>query len=62
MEDKVKVLIVDDSKIVRDTLKLILTKDPAIEVIGEAEDPFEAAHIIKKEVPDVITLDIEMPK
>ena len=57
-----KVLIVDDSKIVRETLKSILTKDPVIEVIGEAEDPFEAAHIIKKEVPDVITLDIEMPK
>lgn len=62
MEKKVKVLIVDDSKIVRDTLRSILTKDPVIEIIGEAEDPFVAASIIKKELPDVITLDIEMPK
>lgn len=59
---KIKVLIVDDSRLVRETLEHILLKDPDIEIVGKAEDPYEAAAIIKKCVPDVMTLDIEMPK
>jgi len=59
---KIKVLIVDDSRLVRETLEHILLKDPDIEIVGKAEDPYEAATIIKKCVPDVMTLDIEMPK
>jgi len=59
---KIKVLIVDDSAVVRQTLEEILSSDSMIEVIGTAADPFLAVEKIEKEVPDVITLDIEMPK
>ncbi|HBA55511.1 protein-glutamate methylesterase/protein-glutamine glutaminase [Syntrophorhabdus aromaticivorans] len=59
---KIKVLIVDDSAVVRQTLKEVLSSDPRIEVIGASPDPFMAANRIKEEVPDVITLDIEMPR
>ncbi len=58
----VKVLIVDDSALVRQTLKKILSEDPGIEVIATAADPFIAAKKIEKQIPDVITLDIEMPR
>jgi two-component system, chemotaxis family, protein-glutamate methylesterase/glutaminase len=61
-EKKIKVLIVDDSAVVRQTMSSILNSDPGIEVIGVASDPFIAAKKISNEVPDVITLDIEMPK
>lgn len=62
MENKIKVLIVDDSALVRQTIASILESDPSIEIIGTAADPYYAAQKIAKEVPDVITLDIEMPK
>jgi two-component system, chemotaxis family, protein-glutamate methylesterase/glutaminase len=62
MQNKIKVLIVDDSAVVRQTLAEILDSDPNIEVMGVAADPFYAANKIRKEVPDVITLDIEMPR
>ena len=58
---KIRVLIVDDSAVVRRTLSEILSADPDIEVIGTASDPFVAADRISEQVPDVITLDIEMP-
>ena len=59
---KVRVLIVDDSAVVRQTLKEVLSSDPEIEVIGTAADPFAAADQIREQLPDVITLDIEMPR
>lgn len=62
MPKKIRVLIVDDSAIVRETLKSILESDPAIEVMATASDPFVAAEKIRSEIPDVITLDVEMPK
>lgn len=62
MVDKIRVLIVDDSATVRQTLSEILEGDPEIEVLGTASDPFIAAARIMKEVPDVITLDVEMPR
>lgn len=62
MNKKVRVLIVDDSASVRQTLKAILEEDGEIEVIGTAADPFAAARIIQSQVPDVITLDVEMPR
>jgi len=58
----VRVLIVDDSAVVRQTLSEILSGDPEIAVIGTASDPFVAAEKIEEEVPDVIMLDIEMPR
>lgn len=57
-----KVLIIDDSALVRQTLELILSSDPEIEVIGTASDPYIAVNKIQENIPDVITLDIEMPK
>ncbi len=59
---KIKVLIVDDSAVVRQTLSEILSSDPQIEVMSTAGDPFIAADRIRHEVPDVITLDVEMPR
>jgi two-component system chemotaxis response regulator CheB len=59
---KIRVLIVDDSAVVRQTLSEVLESDPEIEVIGTAGDPFVAAERIAEQVPDVITLDIEMPR
>lgn len=62
MEKKIRVLIVDDSAVVRQSLSSILESDPDIEVMGTAADPIIAVKKIMKEVPDVITLDIEMPR
>lgn len=59
---KIKVLVVDDSAIVRQTLSDILNEDHDIEVMAVASDPYYAAKKIQKEVPDVITLDVEMPR
>lgn len=58
----IKVLIVDDSAVVRQTLNEILSSDPELKVVGMAADPFLAAKYIEEELPDVITLDIEMPR
>jgi len=62
MSEKIKVLVVDDSAVVRQTLNEILDSDPDIEVIATAQDPYVAAERLKKAVPDVITLDVEMPR
>src|SRR3954469_15750913 len=59
---KIKVLIIDDSALVRQTLETILSMDKEIEVIGTASDPYIAAQKINEMTPDVITLDIEMPR
>lgn len=62
MEQKIRVLVVDDSAVVRQSLSAILEADPEIEVMGTAADPIIAVKKIQREVPDVITLDIEMPR
>jgi len=62
MSRKIRVLIVDDSATVRQALASLLETDPEIEVIGSAPDPYIAAQRIAQEVPDVITLDVEMPR
>lgn len=59
---KLRVLIVDDSAVVRQTLAEIINSDPQLEVMATAADPFFAAQRIAEEVPDVITLDVEMPR
>jgi two-component system, chemotaxis family, protein-glutamate methylesterase/glutaminase len=60
--NKTKVLIIDDSAVVRQALTDILSSDPQIEVIGAARDPYVAAEMMHSAVPDVITLDVEMPR
>ena len=62
MGKKVRVLILDDSASVRQTLTAALQQDPDIEVMGSASDPFMAARKIAEDIPDVITLDVEMPR
>lgn len=62
MRKKINVLVVDDSAVVRQTLSEILSSDPRIEVIATAPDPFIAAEKMRTEAPDVILLDIEMPR
>ncbi len=59
---KITVLIVDDSALVRQLLTEMLDSDPEIEVVGTAHDPYMARDRIKSLNPDVLTLDIEMPK
>lgn len=62
MSKPVRVLIVDDSSIIRNLFVDILGSDPDIEVVGAAVDAFDAREKIKALNPDVVTLDIEMPK
>lgn len=56
------VLVVDDSRTMRSLIAATLSSDPDIQVVGEASDAFEAREAIKALSPDVVTLDIEMPK
>lgn len=58
----IKVLIIDDSAVVRETLSKVLSSDPDIEVVGTASDPLIAQKKMELAKPDVITLDIEMPR
>ena len=60
--NKIKVLIVDDSAVVRQVLQGILEWDPSIQVIGVASDPIFAMEKMSKQWPDVIVLDVEMPR
>ena len=62
MPKKIQVLIVDDSAVVRSTLAQIINADPRLTVMATAQDPFIAADKIRHQVPDVITLDVEMPR
>jgi two-component system chemotaxis response regulator CheB len=59
---KCRVLIVDDSALMRELLTEILSADPDIEVVGAAADPFIARDLIKLHQPNVLTLDVEMPR
>lgn len=58
----IKVLVIDDSPLIRRVLTEILHQADDIEVVGSAEDPYQAREMIKQLNPDVLTLDIEMPK
>ena len=60
-ENKIKVLVVDDSPLMREALKMILDSDPQIIVCGEAGNGEEAVKKVKQLRPDVITMDLKMP-
>ena len=62
MNRKIKVLVVDDSALVRQILVEILKRERDIEVVGTASDPYMARERIKETNPDVLTLDVEMPR
>ncbi|BAA29571.1 protein-glutamate methylesterase/protein-glutamine glutaminase [Pyrococcus horikoshii] len=62
MGRKIKVLVVDDSAFMRKVLKDIINSDPELEVCGEARDGIEAIEMVQKCRPDVVTLDVEMPR
>jgi len=62
MPNRIRVLIVDDSALMRQLLTALLSSDPAIEVVGTAPDPLVAREKIKALNPDVVTLDVEMPR
>jgi two-component system chemotaxis response regulator CheB len=59
---KIKVLIVDDSALIRSVMKEIINSQPDMEVVGQAPDPIAARDLIKQTNPDVLTLDVEMPR
>jgi two-component system chemotaxis response regulator CheB len=59
---RIRVLVVDDSALVRKLLTEMLSSDPEIEVVDTAQDPFVAREKIKLLNPDVLTLDVEMPR
>ena len=58
----IRVLVVDDSALVRQTLTAILSRERDLQVVGTAKDPFDAREKVKALSPDVLTLDVEMPK
>ena len=59
---RIRVLVVDDSALVRKLLTEMLSSDPGIEVVDTAQDPLVAREKIKQLNPDVLTLDVEMPR
>jgi two-component system chemotaxis response regulator CheB len=60
--EKIRVLVIDDSALIRKLLTEIFNSSPDIEVVGVAEDPYVARDLIKLLNPDVLTLDVEMPR
>ena len=63
MRDKpIRVVVVDDSALMRQMISAMLTAEPGIEVVGVANDPYQARDQIKATNPDVVTLDVEMPR
>jgi len=59
---RIKVLVIDDSAVVREILSAGLASDPGLEVVGVAGDVFRARELILSQKPDVLTLDVEMPR
>jgi SARP family transcriptional regulator, regulator of embCAB operon len=57
-----RVLIVDDVAVVREALRLLLSDEPSVEVIGEAGDGEEAVRLVETLTPDLVLMDIEMPR
>ena len=62
MKPRIKVLCVDDSALIRDLMTKIIESQPDMEVVATAPDPLVARGLIKRHNPDVLTLDVEMPR
>ena len=62
MKSEIRVLVIDDSRIAREMISHGLNKDPGIVVVATAEDPYEARDLIITKKPDVLTLDVDMPR
>jgi DNA-binding NarL/FixJ family response regulator len=62
MNDKIRVLLVDDQRLMREGLRILLELEADIDVIGEAEDGLQAVQFYEKLTPDVVLMDIRMPK
>lgn len=62
MQKKIKVLCVDDSALIRSLMTEIINSQPDMEVCATAPDPLVARELIKQHNPDVLTLDVEMPR
>lgn len=60
--DSIKIILVDDHQIVRDGIKALLANNPTIEIIGEANDAYSFFELLKIQIPDVVLLDISLPK
>lgn len=62
LQQKIRVVVVDDSAFMRKSLSMMLESDDSISVIGTARDGIEGYELVKKEKPDIVTMDIEMPR
>ena len=62
MKSKVRIFLVEDHTILREGLRALLTADPNFEIIGEAADGREAVRFVEKQVPDLILMDLSMPR
>lgn len=62
MANKIFAVVVDDSAFMRKSISIMLESDPDIKVIGQAKDGEEGYNLVKSLKPDIVTLDIEMPK
>jgi DNA-binding NarL/FixJ family response regulator len=62
MKQKVRIVLVEDHTILREGLRALLTADPNFEIIGEAADGREAVRFVEKQVPDLILMDLSMPR
>jgi DNA-binding NarL/FixJ family response regulator len=62
MKEKVKIVLAEDHTILREGLRALLTADPDFEIIGEAADGREAVRIVEKQIPDLILMDLSMPR
>ncbi|GAA0304729.1 protein-glutamate methylesterase/protein-glutamine glutaminase [Rhodovulum strictum] len=61
-KDPVRVLVIDDSASIRIAFKKLIAEDPGLEMIGAAADPFQAAEMMRERLPDVLLLDLQMPR